>query len=354
MAITDRTAPDALTDLRQRAPQYEFFQALRLVDAAHLHLPPLGEAAGPHDEAVRIGFDPALGFAATDFAPELPAGEPAAADPTAVEPAANVFVTEPDRLRLHSRGLGLLGPNGPLPLSVTEQIRAALLHDKDAAPLHFIEMLQHRLISLFYRAYGQARASVQADRPESDHFSLYLGALFGRHEAVAGRDAFGDAARLYFTGRYAAATRSAEALEAIIVHEFNVGATVTPFALGWLRLETAAQTALGQPGETSALGVATIAGSRVRDRQCQIHLRLGPMPLFQFEGFLPAGKNFAPLAAMVQEFTRGELFCRLQLVLRRDDVPPTILGQQGRLGHVSWLGQPRAGHDAADTEFSLC
>ncbi len=349
MAIADRTAPDALTDLRERAQQYEFFQALRLVDAAYRDLPPLGEAAGPHDEAVRIGFDPALGFAATDFTTETSAGEPAAAGFTT-----ELTASEPDRLRLHSRGLGLLGPNGPLPLSVTEQIRAALLHDKDAAPLHFIEMLQHRLISLFYRAYGQARASVQADRPESDHFSLYLGALFGRHAAVADRDAFGDSSRLCFTGRYAAATRSAEALEAIIVHEFNVGATVTPFALGWLRLETAAQTALGQEGETSALGVATIAGSRVRDRQCQIHLRLGPLPLSRFEGFLPAGEEFAPLAAMVEEFTRGELFCRLQLVLSREDVPPTILGQQGRLGHVSWLGRTDDGHDATDAEFSLC
>lgn len=335
MVTANRPASDALSDLRQNSPQYELFQALRLIDATHRELPPLGEAAGPHDEAVRIGFDPGLEFAGADFRPEpMPALR--------------------DMLRLHARGFGLLGPNGPLPLSVTEQIRAALLHEKDEAPLHFIEMLQHRLIALFYRAYGQARASMQADRPESDHFALYLGSLFGRHPAVADRDSFSDACRLYFTGRYAAATRSAEALESIIVHAFHVGAEVTPFALSWLRLEPATQTALGHHGEAASLGIATIAGARVQDRQCQIHLRLGPMPFSQFQRFLPAGEDFAPLAAMVREFTRGELFCRVQLVLRRDDVPPTVLGQSGRLGHISWLGQPTSDRDAADAEFNLC
>lgn len=335
MASANRTAPDTLTELRQRAQQYELFQALRMIDAAHRELPPLGEAAGPHDEAVRIGFDPALDFAAADFTPES-------------------REQDSNALRLHARGFGLLGPNGPLPLSVTEEIRAALLHDKDDGPLRFFEMLQHRLISLFYRAYGQARASIQADRPESDHFSLYLGALFGRHDAVADRDDFCDDSRLYFTGRYAAATRSAEALEAIIAHEFNVVATVTPFALGWLQLGPSTQTALGHEGAAASLGRAAIAGERVQDRQCQIHLRLGPMSLSQFQDFLPTGKNFSPLAAMVEEFTRGELFVRVQLVLRKDDVPPPELGLQGSLGHTSWLGGSSRDGDPTDAEFVLC
>ncbi|MGD9857618.1 MAG: type VI secretion system baseplate subunit TssG [Planctomycetaceae bacterium] len=341
MATADRTPTDALTGLRQRARHYEFFQALRLVDAAHRDLPPLGEAAGPHDEAVRIGIDPGLDFAATDFAPA-----PAPRPPT----------VEREFLRLDSRGLGLLGPNGPLPLHMTEQVRAALLHERDAAPLHFLEMLQHRLISLFYRAYGQSRASIQADRPETDHFALYLGALFGRHSEAVNRDAFFDASRLYFTGRYAAATRSGEGLEAIVTHEFHVAATVTPFALGWLRLEPATQTVLGRPDEATSLGVATIAGARVRNRQSHIHLRLGPMPRSRFQRFLPAGEDFAPLAAMVEEFTRGELFCRVQLLLDRRDVPATVLGREGRLGFDSWLGGPPAIaiEVAGDAEFPLC
>ena len=200
----------------------------------------------------------------------------------------------------------------------------------------------------------QSRAAIQADRPDSDRFSLYLGAIFGRHPALADRDDFADSSRLYFTGRYAAGTRSAEALEAIIAHEFNVQVDITPFALGWLNLNPRVQTALGRPGEAAALGVATIVGERVQDRQSHIQLRLGPLPLYRFQQLLPSGEQFASLAAMVREFTRGELFCKVQLVLLRDEVPPTILGQQGCLGRVSWLGSPPSGQDAADAEFSLC
>ncbi len=340
MAATHRTAPDALTNLHQRPQDYELFQALRLIDAARPDLPPLGEAAGPHDEAVRVGVDPALDFSVSDLTERT--GSTGGADDAL------------EHLRLHSRGFGLLGPNGPLPLSVTEHIRASLLHEKDAAPLHFIEMLQHRLISLFYRAYGQARASIQADRPEADRFALYLGALFGRHPAIADRDAYRDDSRLYFTGRYASSTRSAESLEAMLSHEFHVEAKVTPFSLSWLNLEPDVQTVLGCNEETAVLGVAAIAGSRVQDRQCQIHIRLGPMPLEQFQQLLPAGDDFAPLAAMVEEFTRGELFCRVQLVLQREEVPSTVLGQQGCLGCESWLGQTTNGQDAGDAEFTLC
>ncbi|MCA9108394.1 MAG: type VI secretion system baseplate subunit TssG [Planctomycetaceae bacterium] len=340
MAATDWATPDTLTKLSQRPQDFELFQALRLIDAASPDLPQLGEAAGPHDESVRIGIDPSLVFAACDLS----------TDATSEEDSAGSSRTP----RLHSRGFGLLGPHGPLPLSVTESIRASLLHEKDAAPLHFVEMLQHRMVMLFYRAYMQSRAAIQADRPDSDRFSLYLGALFGRHPALADRDDFADSSRLYFTGRYAAGTRSAEALEAIIAHEFNVQVDITPFALGWLNLNPRVQTALGRPGEAAALGVATIVGERVQDRQSHIQLRLGPLPLYRFQQLLPSGEQFASLAAMVREFTRGELFCKVQLVLLRDEVPPTILGQQGCLGRVSWLGSPPSGQDAADAEFSLC
>ncbi|MBX3436479.1 MAG: type VI secretion system baseplate subunit TssG [Planctomycetaceae bacterium] len=335
MVTAHRTTSDALSELRQRATQFDLYQALRLIDAAHPELPPLGEAAGPYDEAVRIGFDPGLDFAASDIA-------------RGVAPA------DTDQLRLDARGFGLLGPNGPLPLNVTEQIRSALLHHNDAAPLHFIELLQHRLTALFYRAYGQARASIQADRPESDHFALYLGALFGWHPAAANRDAFSDGSRLYFTGRWAAATRSAEALEAVIVHEFHVPVVVTPFALGWLPLERETQSALGRDGEASLLGEATIVGARVQDRQSQLQLNLGPMPLALFETFLPTGDAFAPLAALVVDFTRGELLCRARLILRADDIPPTVLGEQGQLGYVSWLDPVIGREDATDAEFTLC
>ncbi len=325
---------DPLTELRRRPDRFDLFHALRHVDAAHPELPPVGKAAGPHDEAVRVGSDAGMAFSAAEVGGRA--------------------VDEDGRLRVDARGFGLLGPNGPLPLHVTERIRSALLHDGDPAPLAFVELLQHRLLTLFHRAHAAPRATHHADRPESDRFSLYLGALFGLHDGARDRTSLPDSSRTYFAGRLGASTRSAEALEAIVRHEFGVPVVVTPFALGWLKLELEERTLLGRPGDSSRLGVGTVAGGRVRDRQSHLHLRLGPMGRETFAQLLPRGDLWSRLGDFVREFTRGELFCRVQLVLRRSDVPRVELGARGRLGRTSWLGAPSGETDAADAEFTLC
>ena len=81
--------------------------------------------------------------------------------------------------RLEQRFFGLLGPNGPLPLHLTEYARDRLRHHGDRTLVRFLDLFHHRLALLFYRAWAEARPTVQHDRPDEDRFATYVGSLAG-------------------------------------------------------------------------------------------------------------------------------------------------------------------------------
>jgi len=64
------------------------------------------------------------------------------------------------------RLFGLLGPNGPLPIHVTEYARHRLRHAGDATLSRFLDLFNHRFLALFYRAWAQAQPHVNRDRVE--------------------------------------------------------------------------------------------------------------------------------------------------------------------------------------------
>ena len=62
-------ALDLLPRLAGDAHRFAFFQAVRLLENAHPHLPRVGCSLRPHDDAVRFGQDPDLIFFPTTLLP---------------------------------------------------------------------------------------------------------------------------------------------------------------------------------------------------------------------------------------------------------------------------------------------
>jgi type VI secretion system ImpH/TssG family protein len=144
-----------------RAPgEYDFFQALRRIEAAFPEKPRLGEAARPADEPVRLGQEPSLAF---------PPASLASATAADGERAARVAV----------RFFGLFGPNGPLPLHLTEHAREQIRDDGDHGFSRFADIFHHRLLLLFYRAWAKSEPVRMRDRPDDDEFAQHLAALIG-------------------------------------------------------------------------------------------------------------------------------------------------------------------------------
>ena len=238
-----RDAPDPVT---ARAPaadpmpaiaaepyRFDFFHALRLIEAGHPHKPRLGTARRPVDEPVRLGQTADLGFA----------------------PASIASVDVADRSgrpRMQVRFFGLFGPNGPLPLHLTTFAHERKLHKGDETFSRFADLFHHRLLLLFYRAWAQAQPSVSLDRPQEDRFADYVGALVG----VGGgewraRDALPDHARLAFAGLLSRQVRNADGLAQFLTRYLARPVRVEQFVGRWMALQPAERTRLGGRGASS-------------------------------------------------------------------------------------------------------
>ena len=308
--------------------RYDFYQTLRRLECLHADRPRWGCAVRPAEEAVRLGQDPDLSFAPAPLASYEPErdGRPA---------------------RLQVRLFGLLGPNGPLPIHLTECARERLRHAGDPALSRFLDLFHHRFLALLYRAWAQAQPHVNRDRPAEDRFAGHVAALIGLEpESFYRRDAVPDVAKLFHAGALIRPVRSADGLSSILADFFGVPARLEQFIGHWMTIDGRDRTCLA--GTAAALGRTATVGGRVWDRQHKFRVRLGPLTLDEYTRCLPGGAWRSRLRDWVRLYFDDELEWDAQLVLRQDAVPPPVLGCGVRLGWTTWLGTRHANGDADD------
>ena len=304
--------------------RHDLYRVLRDLECAHPEMPRIGVAKRPQDEAIRFGQEPSLAFAPSTIAALRPGKQ--GAPP-----------------RLVQQFFGLFGPNGPLPLHLTEFARNRVRHARDGSFVRFCDLIHHRMVSHFYRAWAQAQPTNSYDRPADDRFSVYVGSLVGMGLAeTRGRDAASDHQRLFFAGHLGRSAKNAEGLSSMLRHLFKLPVEVEPFAGAWIELPDNDLTRLGHDTAGCVLGHGAVLGGRVWDRQHRIRLRLGPMNADSFEDFLPGQAALARLKALMRQYLGFGLDWDVQLVLEARSVPRAQLGKTTRLGWTSWLGQSAA------------
>jgi type VI secretion system protein ImpH len=300
--------------------RYDFFQVLRRVEALFPEKPRLGEALRPQDEPVRLAQEPSLSFAPATLSSFREADE---RSPYA---------------RMEVRFFGLLGPNGPLPLHLTEYARGRLLHSNDRTFARFLDIMHHRFLALFYRAWAQAQPTVSLDRPHQDRFSSYVGALFGLGSpAVRNRDSVSDLAKLFYSGLLVRHVRNADGLAQVLADFFQVPVRIEQFVGHWMTLAVNDHTRLATA--TASLGRGAMLGARVWDRQHKFRVALGPLSLAQYESFLPGGSAIGKIVGWVRQYLSFELEWDMRLTLKRTEVPQARLAEYGRLGWTTWLAK---------------
>lgn len=322
---------DAWLEAVADAPhRFDFYQVLRHIESSHPHLPRLGQAQRPGDEPVRVSQPAELTFA-----------------PAALH---GLRRSEDGPFRLTQRIFGLLGPNGPLPLHVTELTHERSSHHADLGLQRFIDLLNHRFTLLFYRAWAEAQPTLGLDRPGDPRFARRLGALSGiGDEALLERDAAGDASKLFFTGRLSRQTRDADGLLCWLRSEFDVPVRIEQWCGHWMPLareERSRLASVGQRGIGQQLGRGAVLGACVWDVQSKFRIVIGPVREARYHAFLPGGSHLDRLQAMVRQWVGLEFEWDLQLILARQDVPRTRLGQNGELGRSCWLGRFKGPGDA--------
>jgi type VI secretion system protein ImpH len=325
-------------ELRQSPYLFEFFQAVRLLERLFPDKSPVGKFLPPSTEIVRFVANSTLAF---------PASEVQSLDWSQDGPG-----------RMKVNFLGLTGPEGVLPLYYTSLL-AERAREGDRAAVDFFDIFNHRIISLFYRAWEKYRFSVAYERGGLDPFSHHLMDLIGLGTpGLQNRLPVEDDSLLYYSGLLAQRPRSATALRDVLSDYFEVPVEVEQFAGGWYPLEKNTQTALqGGLGETEQLGFGVVVGDEVWDQTARVRIKIGPLSLEQYQDFLPQGSAFPALRALTTFFSNGEFDFEIQLILDRRDVPACELGAEGegapQLGWHTYVRTREMNDDAGDTILQL-
>lgn len=329
----------AVEEALEREPfAFEFFQAVRMLQQLRPDRGRVGRFGNPDDEAVRFGATPATAFPASEIqAIEKDDGAPP---------------------RLLVNFLGLTGPQGVLPLEYSELV-ADRVRQRDHALRDFLDLFNHRIISLFFRAWERTHAHGPGGGGERDILQDHLLDLAGLGTpGLTNRLGLPPAALPFYVGLLAIPTRPAAALELLIEDYFGVPVEVEQFVGGWYSIDEASQCALGDESTSSTqLGFGAVAGDEIWDLQARARLRIGPLSRAQYDSFLPTGRAYEELRALTRFFTGEQVDIELQLVLARDDVPPVSLGLDGQaatpLGWCTWLRSRPFSRDASDTILTL-
>jgi len=312
--------------LREHPGRFDFFQAVRLVLRLSAGRKPAGHFFNPDEESVHFAVEPSLSFPPNNI-DEIDWG---GATP-------RVVVTF----------MGLTGPAGVLPRCYSAFLLARI-REQDRTLADFLDLFNHRLISLFYRGWEKYRFGVTYERDGIDRVSRYLACLVGLGTAgLTSRLGIPDERLLFYAGLLSLQARSATALKQLLEDHFNVRVEVEEFVGVWRQLGPGDQCAfLDCDSFSEQLGVAAIAGDAIWDQQSRIRLKLGPLSQEQYLSFLPSGGAWKPLRELTRFFCGPELEVEVQLFLEQSEVPRTDLGKDEltgpRLGWFSWI---RSGPD---------
>jgi type VI secretion system protein ImpH len=372
------TSPER--EASRQAACWDWYALLRLVQCAYPEYPRIGYALAADQEPLRLGQPTFFHHPSTTVASlarqgprEIPAGEPAAA---ASAPAPGGSKGALPAAWIYSYHFGLFGPYGPLPLHLTEFAHRRL-RAHDAAFFGFCNVLVHRFLCFFFRAWAEGRKELTLDRPHSlpashqafarldiaEHgeecWEFFLGAMIGCGlDSLRSRDRVPEEARLFYAGRLLQQTRNAEGLCAIIQHYFALPARILEFQPRTLPIPEAALWNLGAETFTGRLGWSTLVGASVLDYQSGFRIRLGPLSLGELEQFFPDTDGFGQLHDWVRFYCGKETDPNpaagvesawdLQLVLRGAEVPKLKLGKNSRLGLTTWLHSAPPQQDVED------
>jgi type VI secretion system protein ImpH len=356
-----RSFADLIDTLRRLPARYELLQAVRLLeraaaaDESTTARAPLGFDSHPRREALILRSALELGFPSTDIVRvELNGARP----------------------ELTVSALGLTGACGVLPGHYAQLLLEAH-RAKNAAAGDFLDLFNHRALSLFLRAAAKYRLPLSYERgaspatrgavrdapavAETDAIGSALAALVGIGlPSLKRRQKVLDEALLFYAGHFARHNRAASGLADMLSEYFGQPVRVAQFQGRWISWQVSERTRLGTRHDTGAyatLGRTAVIGRQMWDVQSTFRLSLGPLGYEEFLQFLPGGARLAELSDLTRAYVGPTLSFDVQLTLRASEVPPLRLSRPSelgaRLGRNAWLAMRSRQADADEAIFAI-
>lgn len=331
MATTKRRAmPDLAGEPGDPHPgNDDFFQMVRLAERRE-------RSRRPGQDSIRVGIDGPPGREPLRFHAVNNLAFPYAAVQRLSE-RRDAGTTDGCPYRMDVSFMGLTGPSGVMPQHYTALVQARL-KQRDTTLADFLDLFNHRLVSLYYRAWAKYRLVIQEENHAAGNainpFTQVLGALAGQ---MPGQ---GDETGLYYAGHYARRNRSATTLRRMLEDFLEHPVQVESFVGQWLRLERRDMLRIGSAdnGRNNRFGNGILAGRRVWDIQSRCRIHIGPLSAGEYEALLPDSARFHALQRLIRAYTPGHLDVELRFAIHETDLNHRRRLNDGiRLGWNAWL-----------------
>lgn len=331
--------------------RFEFFQAVRILQRLFDQQDRQSRRRSPRS----VGKDTLPQAEPLRFSSALSSSFPSAAIASIDLGPAQSRSTPPHGERRPARMIvnfmGLTGPQGVLP----EHFNRLLIDQhraNDDRLADFQDLFNHRMISLFYRAWEKYQFAIRYERARllgevggKDPFTQCLLSLVGMGtRGLDGRSLFNDQILIYYGGHFSARVRHADGLAALLADQVGMPVQIDQFQGQWLTLSQEDRSRLFSarcpPERVAKLGVTATLGTRIWDVQDRFRVVLGPLTYRQFLRLIPDGEGFNSLRELVRCYVGPQFDFDIQPILKADEVPTCRLGRSDdipRLGRTTFL-----------------
>lgn len=344
MSTAIRRKSSAVVELLLQSPELvPFFQAVRLLErSAILHnrspaaVPmndrPVGQFTPPATEVLRFSTHLSLGF---------PGSEIIRIERQPVDNSGS-------RWHVTISFMGLTGSTGVLPFHYTE-ILFQRLKLRDESLRDFLDLFNHRIVSLFYQAGVKYRLPVAYERHQllqqrrerlDAHTHAILSLLGLGTDHLLDQLNIHHETLVFFAGQLSQRTRPVSGLRQLLTYYFDVPVEIEEFIGEWHDLIDDVRSRLPYPGnplgQNACLGRSAILGSKGWFAQGKIRVHIGPLNAEQFQRFAPGTTTLRRLNEIVKMYTGSELDAEYVLRVARQHIPNRIQLRQAAPPTIGW------------------
>ena len=314
--------------------EFDFHQAVRLLEKIRPQAIPLGEGSNPLKEALSIKARVTLSPSGADLQ--------------------SLMCPSPDHpLVLTVNFLGLAGIQGPLPTPFTELAIERLRH-KDTNLSDFLDIFNHRLAGFWHRMRKKIVLGLAQVPPEATAAGKSFLDLAGIEEAaLRNRLGVSDKALLHHAPLFWARPRSLIGLQRLLQSYFGLPLRVSQFQGGW---QTALQrdwTKIGITGQHQILGKSAVLGQRSWDQAARLAVHVPPLTYEQYLGFQRGSHEFQALKDLTHFYVGEGQPANLMVSIQREHILPTRLNRQVGLGRTAWMTRGHGKGFAQDPEIKM-
>lgn len=318
--VTRRSDYSLESQLYQEAYDFEFSQAIRILEALNPNSTSFGEGDNPLKEALQVKSRLTLSVSSSDL---YSVSKPANND---------------GRPILTVNFLGIAGIQGPLPIPYTELVIDRVRH-KDHTSRDFLDIFNHRLVSLWHRIRKKVVLGMEQIPPEKTNAGktfldlLGLSSPYLRHKMHVP-----DRSLLAFTPLFWQRSKSTAGLQQLLKSYFKTEIHIQELQGHWRQAIPEDLTLIGNiHGQYNCLGRSTILGKRSWDQAAGIRIFLKQLSWKKYLTHLPGQHGHAALTSLTQFYAGIEQKFTFYATVKHDEIPPLHVGRAARLGQTTWL-----------------